>query len=72
MIPINAKSHPIPRTSVDLRRSINRLITHKEAFPNDGYVLDGTVDQLIEALRQARYLIPKSERDHDLTEASSQ
>lgn len=65
---MNPKSHPIAKTSVDIRRSINRLKVLKEQFPSDVSVTSGLADTLIEALRQARSLIPKDQRDPDLME----
>lgn len=65
---MNAKTQPISKTSIDLRRSINRLKTFKEQYPSDPAVTGGLADQLIEGLRTVRNLIPKDQRDPDLLE----
>jgi hypothetical protein len=65
---MNAKTHPIPKTSVDLRRSIARLETFQEASPFDPYVQNGLASQLAEKLKEVRALIPKDLRDPDLLE----
>lgn len=65
---MNAKTHPVPKTSVDLRRSIARLETFKEASPFDPAVQSGLVDELIGKLKETRALIPKDQRDPDLLE----
>ncbi len=52
-------THPINKTAIDLRRSINRLKIFKEQNTNDVHVLDGTVDNIIAGLQVAKNHIPK-------------
>lgn len=51
--------HPLSKTAVDLRRSINRLMIFKAQNTDDSYVLDGTVDNIIHDLQEAKRHIPK-------------
>lgn len=52
-------THPINKTAIDLRRSINRLIIFKEQNTTDIHVMDGTVDNIIAGLQEAKNHIPK-------------
>lgn len=52
-------THPINKTAIDLRRSINRLIIFKEQNATDVHVMDGTVDSIIAGLQEAKNHIPK-------------
>jgi len=63
---MNAKQHPVAKTSIDLRRSISRLETFVEQFPGEETVVNGTVATLIEKLKDARAVIPKDLRDPDV------
>ena len=58
--------NPIAKTSIELRRAINRLIVFKEQNPSDEYVKDGSAELLINDLKEARLHIPVSLRDTDL------
>ena len=58
--------HPLSKTSIELRRAINRLHIFKEQHPNDEHVLDGSVENLMNELKDARSHIPKDLRDTDL------
>jgi hypothetical protein len=59
--------HAMSKTSIELRRAINRLKVFKDQNPTDEHVVDGSVDLLVEDLEQARRHIPGSLRDIDLT-----
>lgn len=58
-IPILPITHPINKTAIDLRRSINRLNIFRDQNANDIHVLDGTVDSIIKDLQEAKGHIPK-------------
>jgi hypothetical protein len=57
--------HPLNKTAIDLRRSIGRLNVYKEQNPNDPYVLNGSVDEIIEDLQNANRHIPKELIDNE-------
>lgn len=59
--------HPLSKTAIDLRRSINRLVVFQEQNPTDPEVLNGSVGRTIEELKEARRHIPKQYWDADLT-----
>ena len=67
MLPI---LHPLEKTSIELRRAINRLHVFKEQNPNDPQVISGAVDALMADLKAARSHIPKEMRDPDLRDES--
>jgi outer membrane protein assembly factor BamD (BamD/ComL family) len=56
--------HPIAKTSIELRRSIQRLENFIERNPNDVYT--PKVQELIEDLKSARSHIPSELRDQDI------
>lgn len=58
--------NPIVKTDTELRRSINRLENYRDNNPHDEQVKDGTVDQLIEDLKEVRRHIPANMRDQDI------
>jgi hypothetical protein len=57
------KLHAIAKTSIELRRSIQRLTNFIENNPNDIYI--PKVQELIEDLKSARSHIPKELRNPD-------
>lgn len=65
---MNPILHPLAKTSIELRRSITRLQTLKQASPFDPHVQSGIADNVIEYLRLARECVPKDLRDTDLLE----
>jgi len=62
------KLHPLEKTAIDTRRAIQRLEIYAEQFPQDKWVVNGTVKQIIEDLRSIRAHIPKELLDVDLKE----
>jgi hypothetical protein len=65
MLPI---LHPMSKTSIELRRAINRLLVFIEQNPSDDHVTSGAVQELIDDLKAARSHIPHSLRDPDIEE----
>lgn len=63
MLPI---LHPMAKTSIELRRSIQRLENFIDRNPNDIYI--PKVQGLIEDLKSARSHIPVELRDPDVKE----
>lgn len=63
MLPI---LHPIGKTSIELRRAINRLHVFMEHNPEDEHVKSGSVQELMDDLKAARTHITKDLRDPDL------
>lgn len=61
MIPIQ---HPLSKTSIELRRAINRLEIFLQQNATDSFA--PAVDAMIEDLKSARNKIPKELRDPDL------
>lgn len=57
-------THPLSKTSIELRRAINRLHIFQEQFPDDPHAV--SVGQLIDNLKTARTHIPPELRDTDL------
>jgi len=57
--------HPLTKTATDLRRAINRLHIFKEQNPSDEEVANGNIDEIIEKLKEANRLIPKSMLEAD-------
>lgn len=62
------KLHPLEKTAIDARRAIQRLEIYAEQSPQDKWVVNGTVKQIIEDLRSIRAHIPKELLDVDLKE----
>lgn len=60
--------HPIGKTSIELRRAINRLHVFMEQHPEDEHVRNGSVQELLDDLKAARSHIKKALRDPDLKE----
>lgn len=60
------KLHPLSKTSIDLRRSINRLVVFKDQNPTDEEVVNGTIETTINELKEARRHIPKQYWDTDI------
>lgn len=62
--------HVMSKTSIELRRSINRLELYKTSNPSDEHVTSGAVGSLVDTLKEARRHIPLTLRDPDLTDNS--
>jgi hypothetical protein len=52
--------HPLKKTKIDLRRSINRLNVYIQQNPEDDYVKSGEANQVLDRLEEAQRLIPKA------------
>jgi len=63
---MNPVLHPLVKTSVELRRSINRLEVFAKANPNDEHVVSGKLDEMVDKMKDVRLLIPASMRDADI------
>lgn len=59
-------THPLTKTSIELRRSINRLEIFLTMYMEDEFAPAVTV--MIENLKEARRQIPVALRDQDLKE----
>lgn len=57
-------THPLTKTSTDLRRSINRLELFIKMYPEDEYA--PAVETMIGNLKEAKRQIPVALRDQDL------
>lgn len=60
---MNLKSHPIKQTAMEVRRSIQRLETFKEAFPYDQHVEAGVVENMLSALKLVWHNVPSEMKD---------
>jgi glycerol-3-phosphate responsive antiterminator len=60
--------HPLAKTSIEARRAITRLENFMKMNPNDEYVVNGNVAEIIEDLKNIRRHIPKELLDVDLKE----
>jgi hypothetical protein len=56
--------HPLSKTSIELRRAINRLEIFVDQNPNDSFA--PAVNEMITDLKSARLRIPKELWDPDL------
>ena len=56
--------HPLSKTSIELRRAINRLSIFKDQNPHDEDI--NHVENLITDLKEARSHIPDKFRDEDI------
>lgn len=61
MLPI---LHPLSKTSIELRRAINRLHVFKDQNADDAHI--EAIDTLMNDLKEARRHIPKEFLDPDL------
>lgn len=57
-------THPLSKTSIELRRAINRLEIFVQQNPSDPFA--GATGDMIEDLKNARRKIPKELMDPDL------
>lgn len=57
--------HPLAKTAIEARRAITRLMDYKYTNKHDPLVADGTVNTIIEDLRNIREHIPAELRDVD-------
>lgn len=57
--------HPLEKTSIELRRAINRLHIFRDSKPYDKHVAQ--IDKILEKLQEARLEIPQELRDTDVS-----
>lgn len=60
------KLHPLSKTAIEARRSIQRLQNFLETNAEDEHVKNGIVQMIIEDLKNVRLHIPKELKDTDL------